>query len=291
MNWDDLKFALAVGRAGTLSGAARALRVNATTVGRRIAAIEENLGARLFDRTAGGLRPTDAGHRALAHAEDIERSTISLSRQIEGQDSRVEGCVRLTGLDAIFDHLIIPLLPRLLSRHPGVEVTFASGVEIVDLSRREADIALRDFKPSHPDAVSKKLGTVAMAVYASKNLAVGENPPLIALPRESDWTDFSHILPGLFPRSFVTARGNTEGHLLSLTRAGTGIAVLDCYLGDSDPQLYRVVEEPVSSRMLCAEAHVEMASAPRIRAVFDFLGEIFIEHADLLAGRKPQPRI
>lgn len=287
MNWNDLRFVLALGRTGTLAGAARDLRVDATTVGRRITAVEADLGVRLFDRMAAGYLPTDAGHRALAQAEEIERATISLRQRIEGSDRRAEGRVRLTGLDAIFDRLIIPRLPRLLERHPGLEVTFASDLEIVDLSRREADIALRSHEPKHPDSVGRKLGRMAQAVYAAKTLRLGDAPPLIMLPPEHDGSDFSGSLLGHFPEGRVAARGNSEGHMIALTGAGVGIGVLDCFVGDSDPDLRRVLAEPVASQIAWAEVHVAMVRAPRIRAVLDFLGEIFAEEADLLAGNRP----
>lgn len=287
MNWDDLKFVLAVGRSGTLAGAARGLNVDATTVGRRVSAIEADLGARLFDRTASGYLPTGAGHRALAHAEDIERAAISLSGQIAGSDRRVEGAIRLTGLDATFDRLVIPRLPRLLARHPGLEVTFASGTDIVDLSRREADLAIRDFEPSHPDSVGRRLGRIAMTAYAAKGVEAGDVPPLITLPRESDWTGYARSIIEAFPRGRIAARGSTEGHVLALVRAGIGIGVLDCYLGDSDPDLRRVPGYPVATRTMWAECHVAMARAPRILALIRFLGEIFQEESALLSGGRP----
>jgi DNA-binding transcriptional LysR family regulator len=287
MNWDDLRFALAVGRCGTLAGAAPGLKVDATTVSRRIISIEAELGSRLFDRTAAGYLPTDAGHKALARAEAIERETMMLLHQIEGVDRRIEGPVRLTGLDAIFNRIIIPQLPRLLTQHPGLEVTVSSNLDIVDLSRREADIALRTIEPSHPDSVGRKLGRLAQAAYAAKELVLHEVPPLIALPRGNEATGFSKSLLGLFPDGRIVARGNSEAHILALIRAGIGIGVLDCFVGDSDPGLRRVLPEPVASQILWAEAHVAMVRAPRIQAVIDFLGEIVAKDSDLLEGQRP----
>jgi len=287
MSWDDLKFVLAVGRAGTLAAAARLLKVDATTVGRRIMAIESDLGARLFERTGTGYLPTHAGHKALSHAETMELTALSLSHQIDGSDQNVEGPLRLTGLDAIFDAFIIARLPRLLARHPGLEITFSSNLELLDLSRREADIALRNREPTHPDSVGRRLGRVAQAAYAATGLKLGEAPPLIALPRENDGMEFSKMQRDLFPRGRIAARGNSEGHILALTRAGIGIGILDCFVGDSDPSLRRVLSNPIASQMVWAESHVSMARAPRVRAVIDFLGEIFAEDSSLLQGDRP----
>ncbi len=286
MNWDDLRIVLAVGRSGTLSGAARELRVDPTTVGRRLATVEIDLGAQLFERRATGYFPTEAGHRALEQAQHIEHAALSLQNEIEGSDQRVEGQVRLTGLDAIFDLLIIPRLPGLIAKHPGLELTISSNLDFVDLSRREADVALRSREPKHPDSVGRKLGVLAQGVYARKNLAVGDAPPLIGLPKEHDGSEFSRVLFDLFPKGVVVARGNSEGHLRALIKAGIGIGVLDCFAGDQDPDLRRVLEEPIWTQTAWAEIHLAMTRAPRIRAVTDFLQGLFSEEAELLAGKQ-----
>lgn len=290
MNWDDLRHVLAVGRSGTLSAAGRSLRVDPTTVGRRILAIEAELGSRLFERTGDGYVATHTGHLALAHAEDVERTTLALIRQVEGSDTRVEGPVRITALDALFDHLIIPRLPRLLARHPGLELTFSSNIELVDLSRREADIAIRSRKPSHPDSTGRKLGRLATGAFRAVGLDPGAVPPLIGMSREHDATYFAGLLPRLFPTGTIVARGNSEAHMRGLVRAGIGIGLMDCFVGDADPGLCRVLPEPVEVFETWAEAHVAMFRAPRMQAVIGFLSEVFAEEAALLAGDRPRAR-
>ena len=288
MNWDDLRFVLAVGRRQTLASAGRDIGVDPTTVGRRIVAIEAELGSRLFDRTSDGYFATHTGKIAIAHAEEIELKALALAQKIEGSDERVAGPVRLTALDGLIDTFIVPRLPRLLQRHPGLELTFSSNIKLLDLSRREADIAFRNSRPSHPDAVGRHLGLQAMAVYASRDFEIGDAPPLIGLPRDLDAINFSKLLGEHFPRSRIVARGNTEGHMLSLIRAGVGIGLLDCFAGDTDPRLRRVMSEPVALYDMWAVVHVEMRQAPRVRAVMDFLTEIYAEEADLIEGRKPR---
>lgn len=287
MNWDDLRYVLAVCRTGTLAAAARTMKVDATTVGRRINAIETELNARLFERTASGHVPTVSGHAAIAHAEAIEKATLALVQQIEGSDLRVEGAVRVSGLDAAFDNLIIPRLPLLLNQHPGLEVTFSSNLALVDLSRREADIALRNVQPTHPDSIGRRLGRVAQAAYAARNLTLTEQPPLIALPDEHGETSFSKMLLKLFPDGRIVARGSTESHMYALARSGVGIAVLDCFVGDRDPGLRRVLPDAVASQVVWAETNVAMARAPRIRATLHFLQAVFDEEADVLSGQRP----
>lgn len=290
MNWDDLRHVLAVGRSGTLSAAGRSLRVDPTTVGRRILAIEAELGSRLFERTGDGYVATHTGHLALAHAEDVERSTLALIRQVEGSDIRVEGPVRITALDGLFDHLIIPRLPRLVARHPGLELTLSSNLEMVDLSRREADIAIRSRKPSHPDSTGRKLGRLATGAYRAVGLVPGATPPLIGMPREFDATRFAGLLRELFPTGTIVARCNTETHMRGLVRAGIAIGLMDCFVGDADPELCRALPETVEVFDIWAEAHVAMFRAPRIQAVMGFLSEVFGEEAALLAGDRPRAR-
>lgn len=286
MNWDDLKVVLCVAEAKTLAGAARALAKDATTVGRRIAAIEAALRVRLFDRVSTGFVPTEAGHRVIDLAERVKRDTQALQNEIEGSDDRIDGPVRLSGLDAVFNHLVIPKLPRLLARYPGLEITFSSNLAFADLSQREADIALRSREPRHPDSVGRRLGMLAQGAYAATTAQVDRRPKLIGLPRDYDGSHYARVLADSFPDGRIAARAGTESHIHELVRAGVGIGVLDCFVGDMDPALRRVLPNPVWTQTAWSEVHVSMARAPRIRAVMDFLQDIFTENSDLLLGRR-----
>lgn len=289
MSWDDLRFVLAVGRRRTLAAAGRDLGVDPTTVGRRIIALETELGSRLFDRTADGLSPTHTGEVTIARAAAMELEALALAQAVAGSDVRVEGPVRVTALDAVIDRLLIPRLPRLLAQHPGLELTFSSDLRLVDLSRREADIALRASEPKHPDAVGRRLGRQPVGIYAARDSAFTVDPPLIGLPRELDDTSPARQLRDWFPRSRIVARGNTEGHMLALIRAGVGVGLIDCLVGDNEPTLRRFVPEPVHAYDMWAIVHVEMRRVPRVRAVLDFLARCYAEEADVIEGRRPLP--
>lgn len=287
MNWDDLRYVLSVARQRTLAAAGRELGVDSTTVGRRILAIETQLGARLFERTGEGFAATHTGEIALAHAEEIELQTLALEREVQGSDRRVEGPVRLTALDALLDKFVIPRLPRLWQQHPGLELTLISDVRLLDLSRREADIAIRASKPTHPDAVARRLGSVATAAYAARDFEIGAAPALVGFPRELDETGISRALLDRFPQGRLVARANTEGHVHALVRAGVGIGLIDCFAGDVDPLLRRAGAQPPLLYEMWAVVHADMRRATRVRAVLDFLTEIMAEQADLLEGRRP----
>lgn len=287
MNWNDFKFVLAVGQHRTLAAAGRAVGVDPTTVGRRIVAIETELGARLFDRTGDGFFPTYAGQTAIARAAQMELDALAIVREVEGSDGRVEGPVRITALDALIDRLIIPRLPRFLTRYPGLEVNFTTEFDLLDLSRREADIAVRAQRPEHPDAVGRPLGRQATAAYAARDFVPDDAPALIGLPQSFDSVSISRTFAGLFPNGRIVARCSSEEHMISLARAGVGIALIDCFAADPDPELRRVVPSPVMSYDMWAISHVDMRHTPRVKAVIEFLTDIYREEADLIAGRSP----
>ena len=286
MNWDDLRYVLAVWRRRTLAGASRELKVDATTVGRRILAIEGQLGTRLFERTSEGFTPTHTGEVVIARAGEIELQTLALEREVEGSDRRVEGPVRITALDKFMEEIIIPHLPRLWERHPGLELTLVSDLRVLDLSRREADIAIRYSKPTHPDLVGRHLGNQATGLYVASDFEIGEAPPLIWVPREFDEVKAARTLHENFPRGRIIARANIENHMMALIRAGVGVGLLDCFAGDVDAGLRRAVPEPVLRDEIWAVVHIDMHRATRVRAVVDFVTEIVAEQTDLLEGRE-----
>lgn len=284
MNWDDLRYVLAVGRHGTLAAAGRSLAVDATTVGRKLVAIEEELETRLFDRTADGFVTTHAGQLAMSRAAEVEESALALEREVAGHDARIEGPVRLTAIDSFFDHFLIPRLPALWAKHPGLELSLISDTRVFDLSRREADIGIRYYKPKQPALVGRKLGAQAAAMYASTTFVVGDAPPLIGMPHELDDTKEARSLHEHFPKGRIVARASTAAHMVTLARAGAGIALMDCFAADGDPQLRRVIPEPVLKDEIWAVVHVDMHRAPRVRVIMDFLEKIVAAEQPLLMG-------
>jgi len=289
VNWDDLKYVLAVGRHGTLAAAGRALGVDATTVGRKLLAIEEQLATRLFDRTNDGFVPTHAGQIALARAEEVEDSALAIERELAGHDARVEGPVRITAVDSFFDGFLIPRLPALWARHPGLELTLVSDIRLFDLSRREADIGIRYRKPKQPALVGRKLGMQASALYIATTAELSPTPGLIGFPADASESKEARSLFEHFPKGRIVARANTAAHMTALARAGAGIALVDCFVGDLDTRLRRAVPEPVMTDELWAVVHVDMHRAPRVRAVMDFLAEIVMSSGDVLEGRRAAP--
>lgn len=274
MRWDDLKFVLALHRAGTLTGAGKLLHVNTSTVGRRIQELENTLETRLFDRIGGAYRSTSRSRRVVACAEEMELQANTLQRQLEGSDSRVEGAVRVTALDNFLDYLVVPALPTLLETHPGLEVTLESDLRLFDLSRGEADIGVRTAKPRHPEMVARPLGLQATAFYQAAGRSWEDPLPLIGLPDSREHTAYNHLLAERVPGGHIIARANTEGRITDMVRRGIGVGLIDCFVGEADPGLERLPGLGTLENTLWAVTHVEMRRSIRVRTVLDFLSTL-----------------
>lgn len=274
MHWDDLKFVLALHRSGTLVGAGKLLHVNTSTVGRRILALERALGTKLFDRMAGGYHPTPAAGRVVACAEEVELQVNALERQIQGSDARIEGAVRITALDNFLDRLVVPALPEFLDTFPGLEVTLESNLRLFELSRGEADIAVRTIEPTHPEMVARRLGVQATAFYQARGQNWSDDLPLIGLPNTPGHTRYNEYLLKQVPNGRIIARANTEARIIDMVRRGMGIGFVDCFVGELEPELERLPGFGLSEAALWAVVHVEMRRSARVRAVLDFLAQL-----------------
>ncbi|WP_454727027.1 MULTISPECIES: LysR family transcriptional regulator [Cupriavidus] len=167
MNWDDTRIFLAVQREHTLRRAARALALDQATVGRRLGALERSLGATLFLRTSAGYALTPAGEAVLRSALKMEQSAHELLRQAQGADTRLEGEVRVTTTDSLALEFLIPAIGRLHAAHPDVKILLDTSTTVLNLARREADIAVRTMKPENPDLVARRLARWPVGLYAA----------------------------------------------------------------------------------------------------------------------------
>ncbi|WEJ74977.1 LysR family transcriptional regulator [Pseudomonas sp. PSE14] len=168
MNWDDARVFLALCREQTLRGAARVLAVDQATVGRRLASLERSLDATLFLRTSAGYSLTAAGEIAMSAALNMESSAAELQRQILGMDDRMSGVVRITTTDAFATDFIIPAIATLHRQEPGIEVQLQTSTQMLNLSKREADIAVRTHQPENPDLIVRRLARWDSGLFASR---------------------------------------------------------------------------------------------------------------------------
>lgn len=299
-DWDDLRHFLAVAREGTLAGAARELGVDASTVGRRLAALEAVLEARLFDRTPGGLVLTDAGRGIRAAVEDMETAALAVERRASGEDARLEGVVRITLTEAFAVDILLPGFAPFRERHPGIEVRFLTDYGSLDLTRREADIAIRLTRPRDSALVARKVGEIALAPYASETYLAQRGLPELArglaghdaigyAEAAAKWPE-ARWLAESAPGARVAVRCNSVLSVVAATAAGLGVGVMPCLSGDREPGLRRVA--PVVDalrRDIWLVVHPDLQQNARVRATLQFLAELIHRERPLLSGQGRPP--
>ncbi len=280
LEWSDLRFLLEVARSGTLAAAARTLGVAETTVGRRIAALERSLGARLVARTPDGLVLTDVGESVRAAGEEMERSATRAEQRALGADRQLSGLVRVATTEMLGELVVVPAVVELRRRHPHIRVDIVAGTARLDISRREADLALRYSRPEGGDLALRRAGAVAFGAYASKEyLAARGHPARGSGFAGHDIVDFdagslSWRRGGLGGETVhdarVVLRSNSALILLAAVRQGQGIGPLPCFLARPDPALVRVpAGAPVELEQLWMVVHKDVQRASRVRAVLD----------------------
>lgn len=281
LDWDDLRVFLELARAGTLSAAARSLRLSHATVGRRLAALETALGRSLMERRAEGYVLTQEGEsvRALAEAMDERAQAI---RRRESDDAGLTGTVRLTMTQALADIFLIPRLGPLRAANPALDLEIIVDNRTLSLARREADLAIRLARPQRGDLVGRRLATLGYGLYAAPDAPdtlIAYDESMAELP-EALWLD-RH---GGGRR--VAFRSNSVQGQLAAAVAGFGIAFLPCMLADGVPGLER---RPLSGPPLTREAwllvHRDRREVPRVRAVIGHLVAVFTAEKERLEGR------
>ncbi|MEZ2409306.1 LysR family transcriptional regulator [Bosea sp. RCC_152_1] len=284
MNWDNARFFLAIARAGTLRGAARQMRVDQATVGRRLAALEEELGARLFLRTPSLYVLTPAGEALIEPVEAIERSVAQMERRVMGLDERLTGSVRVATTDSLGKRFVIPAIVRMRAEHPGIEVVCLISQDVANLTRREADIAIRTVRPDAPDLIVRRLATLKTGIYASRAyLAARGTPPPGDGFAGHDLVAYQQSVAPTTPSAFcgeptgsgkVVFRTSSSVTLVEATAAGIGIAELPCYRADTEPELVRIMPERSADFDVWLVAHADLYKTARIQALIrELVGE------------------
>jgi DNA-binding transcriptional LysR family regulator len=283
--WDDVRFFLAVARAGSLSGAARALRVGHVTVGRRITLLEKRLGVTLLNRTPDGFATTSAGQAILRECAAMESAAMDLERVVAGHDSLIAGSVRVTTTEALAYQLVAPEIAALRETHKELRVELVTGVRSLDIARREADIAVRLARPSAADLVCRKLGEVGFSLYASRRYLASAGIPkrgkglagfdLIAFTGAPAATS-----PFFMGESLEGARValRCDNPLIQVRAAASHVGIVEaaCFLGDCSPDLVRVwPDEAPARRVAWLILHQDMRRAARIKAVSSVITEAF----------------
>jgi DNA-binding transcriptional LysR family regulator len=282
MNWNDLRHVLALSRGRTLSGAARLLGVDDTTVARRLAAVQKTLGVRLYQRLPDAtLQLTSAGARAALQAERIEREIGTLHAALSGADDLVSGTVRVTSVPVIVNHLLIPASRILLERHPQLALELVGDARDLSLTRREADLALRLARPKTggTQIKARRVGTLRYASYAMTSCS----------PREArllPWITYEEAMAHLPQARWIASyavdhderissvRVNDAEAVLEAVVAGLGRSLLPCVVADREPRLRKLAAKTaIPSRELWLLVHSELRTLGRIEAVIKWIEE------------------
>lgn len=286
LTWDDLRYFLAVHRSGTLARAGAELGINATTVGRRLSALEDQLATKLFDRTPDGYALTPAGRDLVPHAEAMEAEALAVERKVVGADDRPAGLVRVTATEMIATRFIAPHLARFHDEQPEIALDLHCTNEVVSLARREADIALRLARPREDDVITRKLAEVPLALYAAAGYLDARGRPddpehrldghcvlLFAATRhfeyENDW--FEARAGG----ARVVLRADSVSSIYAAAVAGLGIALLPRAVADHDRRLERIdTATSPKPRVIWQTIHRDLRQTARVRVVTTFLERI-----------------
>lgn len=284
-DWNSVQIFLAVHRGGSLKEASRALSVSVSTVSRRLSAFEQDLGVQLFDRRLDGLRPTPAAQSILESARQLEHVAHALDAQTQDLSSELAGVVRLATLPALGADVIGPALRGLQARHPKLVVEMHLRSQVADLSRNEADIALRIPRPHDGSLVAKRIGMARYAVFGShdhvrrnRDLELAEHP-WIGWPADAAGLPEATWLEEHVPPQQVVARCDDMHGIARLCEVGMGLALLPNALVRAYPTLarFRGASPELPSFPLWLTAHQSRRHTPRVAAVWTFVEELLAD--------------
>jgi DNA-binding transcriptional LysR family regulator len=297
LQWDDLRYVLAVASQGSLAAAARSLGVNHTTVLRRVDVFEKQLGLRLFERLPTGYVLTAGGEELVATARNIDETVTTLERRLAGQDLRLTGTVRVTTTDTLMGSIMPEILAEFRESYPGIQVEIAMSNLMLNLTRRDADVAVRPVKNPPQTLVGRRVARIAFAIYGSPRYLekhqVKELCKHLWLGLDDSLADTStaHWMRAKLPDSEIVLRADSLLALRQAAQAGLGLAALPCYLGDTASDL-RCVHRPIPEMetALWVLTHEDLRHTARIRAFTEFAANAFHRRRPLLEGAQARPR-
>lgn len=287
MNWDDLRIFLTVARTGSISGAARQLDIQHSTVSRRLQKLEKDLGVRLLDKKRSGYELTAAGEELLSAAQNMEREVLLVDGSVLGMDANLGGTVRVTTVGNMATSLMMPMLARFSQQYPEIELHLTVSNADVSLPEREADVAIRLGNSPSETLVGKKLGRIASTVYGRQDYverirSKAEIPRWIGADCCSYHKQWTRKLSGSETFQFYS-----DEPIVTRDAAinGMGLAVLPCHMGDQEPELARYMEPaPEMDLDLWLLYHVDLKRTERVRIFRNFMTVEFANISDLLEG-------
>jgi DNA-binding transcriptional LysR family regulator len=295
MQWDDLRYFLAVARTRKLKVAASQLGVDATTVGRRLERLALSLNTNLLETGPAGYSLTSSGEMLLRHAEEVERSVLTASGALTGERSRLAGTVRISLSEGFATWVLAPSLTRFKQMHPDIRIDIVSTNGFLNLSKREADLAIMLARPARGPLITRKLSDYRLGIYATSAYLQTHGTPrsihelhthrMVGYIPDFIYADelryLSDIDEGLEPH-FSSSSINVQH---ALARTGAGMAVLPHFIGKQDTGLQSVLAQEVDiGRSFWLVVHRDLRKVARIAAVIDWLDHLVREQATLLKG-------
>jgi DNA-binding transcriptional LysR family regulator len=298
LSWDDFRLIKAIADSSGLTGAAALLNVNHSTVFRRLGQIEDAVGLPLFERRKTGYVATPAGEEMAALASRMDDDVSAFARRIAGREIEPSGEVRITTTDTLFLHMLIPIIEAFRKAHPSIRIDIVIGNQALNLSKRDADIAIRA-SDSPPDTlVGRRLATLAWAVYGRADDALVKPEAFDSASLfERDWICLGDQLGHVKAARYVRDRVAPERIVLKTSavlgiaeaiEAGIGIGPLPCFIGDQKPALKRLMApNPEFGTALWLLTHPDIRQSPRIRTTLDMLAAELGRHRKLIEGEAP----
>jgi DNA-binding transcriptional LysR family regulator len=290
-NWDDLRYFLAVARESSVSGAAKVLGVNHSTVTRRIRALEEKHGVRLFERQWEGYEMTDTALSILEQAQAIEDQSQQISRTLFGQDTRMEGRVNLTMPHDIFEHCLAGDLALFQQQYPGIELNLMVTQGLRNLATREADLAIRLTSSPPEYLVGREVAGLQHGVYGLADRPVEDSVGIITWSGDEQLPQWA---TQYFANAYIALRVDDLSSMYAGVKAGFGIARMPCYMPDSIDSGAVVklpIELPRSDWSVWVLNHVDLRKTQRVQCCRKFLLEKLALKKNLFEGRLPTGRL
>ncbi len=291
LSWDEFRLVKAIAESHSLAGAAALLGLNHSTVFRRLSALETAIGARLFERSRSGYLPTDAGDEMIALATSMANSVVEFERRVAGRDVKPTGRLRVTTIEAIGQHFIPAVMAQFQAQNPGVIIELILSNESLNLSRRDADVAIRLTNDPPEALVGRRICSVRWAVYCRHDVLA------VAGARTIDFRNFGppsvrRWIETKIAVGQLAAKVNSLHSMLELAVHGCGAALLPRFLGDPCPEIVRVGQAPGEVDLgLWILTHSDLRRSARVRAFMEFAGAEMAKHRRAIEGAENEEPI
>lgn len=300
MSWDQYRYFLAVAETGSLSAAARLLSVSQPTVGRQISELEKRLGTRLFERASHGYLLTLAGQQIRDKIKAVEVDLDGVEQVISGLDSSLSGTIRISATEGFGSYWLTPKLGQFQQRHPNIRFELMLDISVVDLRRREADIALRLANPRVSDLIGRQVGRTGFGLYGAKSYLDARGQPqsisdlayhdFIGWKSGQDRLPFSNVLEKIATPENIKFRCDTVAAQIAAVQSGMGLFLAPHYLVPSGGEIVRLLHSEVELNFdIWLLTHRDLVNSGRVRALLDFLYDQFRNDRDFLINEDLRP--